>query len=150
MQKAQFSFSLSWFCSPKRQILGKVIALSDMHIVKTKTTLCMCTSAHIRIISTIFTLTIQTTTPYHTCPNIWTSPYDYLLMCLQTAGWVADSVDPDQMLQSAASDLGLHCLLRLFYWNIMDIVNTIQIWYLPIYSFVVLTLYRWIEELWRS
>ena len=48
--------------------MGTVVALSDMHIVKTKATLCMCTSAHIRIISTIFTLTIQTT-PYHTCPN---------------------------------------------------------------------------------
>ena len=25
---------------------------------------------------------------------------------------MANSVDPDQMLQNAASDLGLHCLLR--------------------------------------
>ena len=30
----------------------------------------------------------------------------------KTAGWVASSVDPDQMPQNAASDLGLHCLLR--------------------------------------
>ena len=28
------------------------------------------------------------------------------------AGWVANSVDPDQTPRSAASDLGLHCLLR--------------------------------------
>ena len=32
-------------------------------------------------------------------------------MC-KIAGWVANRVDPDQMLHSAASDLGLHCLLR--------------------------------------
>ena len=28
------------------------------------------------------------------------------------AEWVANSIDPDQMLHSAVSDLGLHCLLR--------------------------------------
>ena len=31
----------------------------------------------------------------------------------KTAGWMANSVDPDQMPHSVASDLGLHCLLRL-------------------------------------
>ena len=36
-------------------------------------------------------------TPYITCPKIWTSQLYYLLMCLKTAGWVPDSVDPDQM-----------------------------------------------------
>ena len=30
-----------------------------------------------------------------------------------SAGWVANSVDPDQMQHSAASDLSLHCLLSL-------------------------------------
>ena len=30
----------------------------------------------------------------------------------KTGGYVANSVDPDQMLHSAASDLGLHCLLK--------------------------------------
>ena len=33
-------------------------------------------------------------------------------MCLKTAELVANSVDPDQILHSAASDQGLHCLLR--------------------------------------
>ena len=33
-------------------------------------------------------------------------------MCLKFAGWVANSVDPDEMLHSAASHLGLHFLLR--------------------------------------
>ena len=33
------------------------------------------------------------------------------------AGCVANSVDPDQMLQSAASGLGLHCLPRLICLN---------------------------------
>ena len=28
----------------------------------------------------------DTLTPYHTCPKIWTSLFDYLLMCLKTAG----------------------------------------------------------------
>ena len=34
-----------------------------------------------------------------------------LLICLKTAGCVANSVDPDQMPHFAASDQGLHCLL---------------------------------------
>ena len=34
------------------------------------------------------------------------------MLCLKIAGWVAISVDPDEMLHSAASHLGLHCLLR--------------------------------------
>ena len=33
-------------------------------------------------------------------------------MCLNISGRVANGVDPDQMPHSAASDLGLHCLLR--------------------------------------
>ena len=33
-------------------------------------------------------------------------------MCPRIAGQVTDSVDPDQTPSSAASDLGLHCLLR--------------------------------------
>ena len=33
------------------------------------------------------------------------------------AGWVANSVDPDQMQHSVASDLGLHCLLRHVFPN---------------------------------
>ena len=32
--------------------------------------------------------------------------------CLKIAGWVANSVDPDEKPRSAASHLGLHCLLR--------------------------------------
>ena len=31
--------------------------------------------------------------PYHTCPKICTRPFCYLLMCVKTAGWVANSVD---------------------------------------------------------
>ena len=34
----------------------------------------------------------------------------YLLMYLKTAGWMANSVDIDQVVYSAASDLGLHYL----------------------------------------
>ena len=36
------------------------------------------------------------------------------------AGWVANSVEPDQMPQHAASDLGLHCLLRLVFPNMQS------------------------------
>ena len=35
-----------------------------------------------------------------------------LLNVCKNAGLVANSVDPDQTPRSAASDLGLHCLLR--------------------------------------
>ena len=34
----------------------------------------------------------------------------YLLLCLKIAGWVANRVDPDEMLYAVASHLGLHCL----------------------------------------
>ena len=43
-------------------------------------------------------------------PNIWT-------YACKTVGWMANSVDPDQTPRSAASDLGLHCLLRPVYSN---------------------------------
>ena len=34
------------------------------------------------------------------------------MLCLKIAGWVANSVDSDETPPSAASHLGLHCLLR--------------------------------------
>ena len=34
------------------------------------------------------------------------------MMCRKTAEWVANSVDPDLMLQSASSDLGPQCLFK--------------------------------------
>ena len=54
----------------------------------------------------------DTSTPYHTCSKIWTSSIYYLMLYLKIAGWVANSVDPDETPLSAASHLGLHCLLR--------------------------------------
>ena len=39
-------------------------------------------------------------------------------MCLKYAGCVANSVDPDQTPQNAASDQGLHCLLSSLWSNI--------------------------------
>ena len=53
-----------------------------------------------------------TSTPYHICSKIWTSTIHYPMLCLKNAGWVANSVDPDEMPRSAASHLGLYCLLR--------------------------------------
>ena len=47
--------------------------------------------------------------PYHTCPKIWTPIFILAQIYLELLR-VANGVDPDQMLQNAASDLGLHCL----------------------------------------
>ena len=49
----------------------------------------------------------DTSTPYHTCSKNWTSTIYYQMLCLKIAGWVADEIP-----NSAASHLGLHCLLR--------------------------------------
>ena len=54
----------------------------------------------------------DTSTPYYICSKIWTSTIHYLMLCLKIAGWVANSVDPDETPCSAASHLGLYCLLR--------------------------------------
>ena len=49
-------------------------------------------------------------------------PYLFLILNIYFSAWlcvwridrqIANSVDPDQMPQYVASDLGLHCLLRL-------------------------------------
>ena len=47
--------------------------------------------------------TCQLLSPYHTtCSSkIWTSPIYYPMLCLKIAGWVANSVDPDEMLHYA-------------------------------------------------
>ena len=54
----------------------------------------------------------DTSTPYHICSKIWTSTIHYPMLCLKIAGWVANSIDPDETPHSAASHLGLYCLLR--------------------------------------
>ena len=54
----------------------------------------------------------DTSTPYHICTKIWTSTIHYPMLCLKIAGWVANSVDPDETSRSVASHLGLYCLLR--------------------------------------
>ena len=54
----------------------------------------------------------NTSTIYNTSSKIWTSTIYYPMLCLKIAGWVANSVDPDEMPHSAASHLGLHCLLK--------------------------------------
>ena len=55
---------------------------------------------------------LDTSTPYHICSKIWTSTIHYPMLCLKIAGRVANSVDPDETPRSAASHLGLYCLLR--------------------------------------
>ena len=47
--------------------------------------------------SSIFTLILTPLTTYHILPKIWTIPFYYFLLCLKTAGWMANNVDPDLM-----------------------------------------------------
>ena len=49
---------------------------------------------------------------YYDCPKISKSPFCYLFMCLNIAGWMADSADPDDMIHSAVYDLDQNCLHR--------------------------------------
>ena len=37
------------------------------------------------------------------------SPFHYLFICLINAEWMVDSIDPDEMLHSAAFDMGQNC-----------------------------------------
>ena len=60
----------------------------------------------------------DTSTPYHICSKIWTSTIHYPMLCLKIDGWVANSVDQDETPRSAASNLGLYCLLRHICSNI--------------------------------
>ena len=46
------------------------------------------------------------------------------MLCLKIAVWVANIVDPDETPRSAASHLGLHCLLRPVCLN--TYVNMVQ------------------------
>ena len=39
----------------------------------------------------------NTTSPYHTSPNIRTNPFNYQLTGLETAGWVTNNLDLDQI-----------------------------------------------------
>ena len=59
----------------------------------------------------------DTSIPYHTCSKLWTSTIYYPMLCLNIAGWVPNSVDPDEMPHFVASHLGLQCLLRLVCLN---------------------------------
>ena len=61
---------------------------------------------------TVFTLNIVTLLTI-LVKKIRAILFNYLLMCLQTAGWVANRVNPDQIPCSAASALRLHWLLSL-------------------------------------
>ena len=56
-------------------------------------------------------------THYHTCLKFLTCPFYSPLVRPKTAGWVANSVDPDQTPRSVLSDVGQHCFItktRLF------------------------------------
>ena len=70
---------------------------------------------------------LDTSTPYRTYSKIWTSTIYYPMLCLKIAGWVANSVDPEEITHFAASHLGLHCLLRPVCLNTYDKYGTIII-----------------------
>ena len=61
--------------------------------------------------TTVLTLNIGTSQLLTIFVLKFKNPFYYLLKP-KNCECVANSVDPDQMLHSAASDLGLHCLQR--------------------------------------
>ena len=91
----------------------------------------------------------DTSTPYHICSKIWTSTIHYPVLCLKIAGWVANSVNPDETPHSVASHLGLYCLLRpvcpniygkygIHFFTSLDeikVIFTTNIWISSIYGF---------------
>ena len=56
-------------------------------------------------------LTLKYGTPYLLTIFVLKLEQDHLLPVDGSAGFVANSVDPDQTPRSAASDLGIHCVL---------------------------------------
>ena len=63
-------------------------------------------------------------TDWQTC--LQTRTTDYLLMCLNSAEWLKNSVDPDQTPRTVASELGLHvCLRPAFVSEFRTTVNSI-------------------------
>ena len=60
-------------------------------------------------------MTLSIGTPYLLNIHVHVLKFEivYLIYCC-----MANSIDPDQMLHSAASDLGLHCLQRPIWPNI--------------------------------
>ena len=64
------------------------------------------------LISIVFTLNIGTPELSTIIVLKLVCPFGYQFE-KKTVGGVANNVDPDQMPHSVASDLGLHCLLRL-------------------------------------
>ena len=59
----------------------------------------------------------DTLIPHYICCKLRTNLFFYILMSVKITGWLTNNADPDQMLHSVASDLGLHCLLRPVYQN---------------------------------
>ena len=51
---------------------------------------------------------------FYNCPKISTNPFYYLSMCLNTAGWVEESADPDQIQHAASLSVLLHSVITGF------------------------------------
>ena len=59
----------------------------------------------------LFSLLLGDDTKWPTRVDVSLNP-QHNCSCLKTTGWVANSIDPDQMPHSVVTDLSLHCLLR--------------------------------------
>ena len=46
----------------------------------------------------IYPVSWYTLIPFHTCPKIWPGPFNYLLKCPKTVGWVTNNADADRVL----------------------------------------------------
>ena len=69
----------------------------------------------------------------------------YFTTCFEIARWMANSVDPDQTPRSAASDLGLHYLLRPVCLNTKGKYVTVSPFFLLSYVYSVLRYALWTE-----
>ena len=66
----------------------------------------------------IFTLSIQTLKLLTIIALNFENPHFLPVDVSKFDGYVTNSVDPDQRPRSAASDLGLHCLLKPVFYTI--------------------------------
>ena len=69
----------------------------------------------------IYSKYTDTSTLNHTCSKNWTSPLYNPMLCLKLAGWVANSVDPDETLRSLEqrrADARLCMLYKITYGTV--------------------------------
>ena len=70
----------------KCQYLGKLILVGQVDF------------DHLLVCGQVIKFDISTTLSYHTSPKSWRGQFYYLFMYLQSACWIANSVDPDHLI----------------------------------------------------